>query len=149
MQGQIVHDDIEPHSSGIGATQGPECHQQVANGLSFMNRSCQAVPVNVVESQKLLCAGQSPVGRRKSPGMSNPGPVLSVQGLEIQRIPFIIADNSTVPACLMVKFFFLELRIWRLFSGLGSLERQAFAPQQPPDPLIANVWQEIPGSTVV
>ena len=80
-----------------------------------MNRPCQPVALDVIESQELPCPGQVPIGRPESLGVSHSFPVLPVEGLEFQRAPFVIAQNSAAPGCLMIKsenaVFFLELRI--------------------------------------
>src|SRR6266705_1181596 len=48
-----------------------------------------------------------------------------------------------------MRFFFLKLRIRRLFPGLRPLNGEAFAPQKPTDPFITDIGQEPLGTTII
>lgn len=69
-----------------------------------MDRSGKAIVVNIIESEELFCAGQSPVGSPKPVWMPNPSPVLTVNGFEFQGPPFVEAYNHTVLWSLMIEF---------------------------------------------
>jgi len=69
-----------------------------------MDSPSQAVTVNVIEPEELLCAGQTPIGSPKSIRALNQGPMLTMNGFKFQGSPLIEAQNRTVFWSPMVKF---------------------------------------------
>jgi hypothetical protein len=90
--------------SRISPSQASECRKQISDGLPFMDRSCQTVPVYVIKAQELLCAHESPV-RCPEPGrLSLAGPMLSVKRPDLQGPPFVVADDCASGWWPMIKF---------------------------------------------
>ena len=104
MERQVVHNDVEPHASRIGPSQASECRKEISDGLPFMDRSCQAVPVNIIEAQELLCARESLV-RRPEPGwLPLSGPMLPMKWPDLQGTPLVVADDRASGWWLMIQF---------------------------------------------
>lgn len=54
MERKVVHDNIEFSFFGIGRSESFESGQNIRYAFSFVNRSSQAVLVDIIERQHLL-----------------------------------------------------------------------------------------------
>ncbi len=101
---QVVDDDIECFLLRVCSAQAFERCEKIGHALSFMDRPCKAVTVNSIEPKELFGAGQSAVGRAEPLWMPNSGPMLTMDGFEFQRSPFIETQNHTVLWSPMIEF---------------------------------------------
>jgi hypothetical protein len=102
--GKIIHHNVEPYCSRICCPQALEGSKQVRYPLVFMDRASQAIPMDVIESQKLFGSRQPTVRRPQSDWLLNACPVLTMNRPEFQGSPFVKTKDRTVLRNSIVEF---------------------------------------------
>jgi hypothetical protein len=108
---------VQNHGQTL-APESPERFRNFPEALPAAEHTTEAVGMDIVETQKLLGAFQSAVGRADPLGLLLPCPSDAAQWLEFQRPPFVEADYGAVGRAAPIKrpdAFFLR-------SKSGSVE---------------------------
>ena len=88
----------------IGPSQASERCEEISDGLPFMDRPCQTVPLDIVKAQELLCAGESSVRRPEPCRLPLSGPMLPMKWPDLQGTPVVVADDRAPGWWLMIQF---------------------------------------------
>lgn len=127
---EIIHDNTKLYATRIYTAQPLKSSQEITHSLAFVNSTCKAVAMDIVEAQELFGARPARVGGTEPLRMSLRCPVLSMLRTEFQRTPFVEGKNGTVRWSLMIK-----LKNAVFFSqtlGLGTLSTSLFAGTRAP-----------------
>ena len=122
---EIIHHNIEPFALGICCAQPFEGSEQVRYSLAFMDGACQAISMDVIESQKLLGSREPLVCCPKSDGLPNSRPMLTVNRPEFQGPPFVKTEDSAVLRSMIVQF--KNAVFFSRTPDPGTLSRSSFA----------------------
>lgn len=100
---EVFHHDERPGLDSKAGPQSGEGSEQIVDSLSLAHLADEAIGMNVVERQQLLCPLQPPIGRTEALRMPRRKPLSSRQRPQFGRSALVEADDRSVRRTALVE----------------------------------------------